>query len=334
MELVISKPKAWDKDSMVTLTVQQGSVSLWKFPFKGGATNEFHLNPVSHSISFNVDKVFRNGSIVLWVEAMNKSTVMRDIQLVLSRSEGGPTDTAAATAVWADATDSYLDPPYDAAAVFYDDPWDQVNGDARNIIELAKGTGKRPDGLVTNVIGVKLKGVYDAMIVQFQLTPTKEPDGSDLNWNNYPVYPFIEQREEDFQWTQGDLNQPWVRTITVFPPINPDTANDSPYRSNGILPEGYLYSADLTGPGLRVPRPDLQGTRLFDARTFETWVGIDFKNPKQPGDIATITKYYGTRGSDFFNWHSTVLVDYDVNGDLERLGGDFGANTIPLRAPS
>jgi hypothetical protein len=218
--------------------------------------------------------------------------------------------------------------------VFYDDPWDQVNGAARSIIELAKGTGKRPDGIVKGVAGVGFKGVYDAMIVQFQLTPTKEPDGSDVNWNNYPVYPFAEQRKEAFRWT-ADPNQPWIRTApTTYPSSNPDIANDSPYRSQGILDQGYIYSADLTRPGIPIPHPERSGAQIFDARTFETWVGIDFKNPKQKGDIATITNYYGTRGSDFFYWHSTILADYDVNGNLERLGGDFGAGTIPLRAPS
>jgi len=307
IKVILKKPTQVLANKTLDLTVTAsaiGNIKFWKNSWKG--EEAFTLTNGTRSFSQAEINAFDDGGYVVWMESKDASAALKDI--VLTLKYGGNTDTAVATAIWSTVTAKYADQA--TAAVYAGPVWGEVpeNDVVRKLItDKYMGTGVLPI--------LPAYGIRNMIVMQFKITPdlTGLPEVNPIKIDASRIInrTFYGRDDSNQQWgdPKSKVSLPYMADLPNDDKRNTDESKD-------LIAGQYWYSADAPGIGVVIKPPGSFNQEAINFNGMEFLrINIDNTSPLQGENV------WGSRSSDFFNWHSTMLIQADANGVYSRIGG-------------
>ncbi|HRX78750.1 MAG TPA: hypothetical protein P5307_06785 [Pirellulaceae bacterium] len=286
IEVVLKKPSIYNPGGTVNFEVTYGngtsdSAKIWKDKFREDEAD------VSVSFSFGESESQRT----YWVELISPSAEIGDYHFSYSY-EGGFTDYASATAVWASITavahdrDPSKSFRESADAILNDPAWAEVNGGAK--VDLEKGI---PPGLST--AAAPGYGIHNGIYQRWTVTPPR------INQYQNIVKVDLARRIESAYWSiwDDDMVVSFIKTAfdAAGESANDDTTPDD--ESNELTASDHFFVVDI--PGHPTADPPSDGLQYWIWKyNFQEFVRIGIGT--RPSGINPA----GSRASDYFDWHA------------------------------
>ena len=268
-----------------------GTIALWQEATKGTRV------PMNGGIARFDPSVFVDGKKTIWVELTAPSATLRDNDLLMVFSGGS--DIVKATGVWAAVTAMEHDTK-DAAVLFAEPQWSDIENPPRSGIENWGGTGLRP---VDPVLGVR-----NVMAMQFTVQPPGIRNEADVH--------FDITRRFAARVTTLDTNGNVVTSSTVTFPNELEEANDDSVADDEIdepNQNNHMYVEDE--PGIATGSIGLNEVTAIYRASFEEFMRVGIKTDPAGDGVS------GSQASNTFEWHCCHLITY-VGGAWVRSTGN------------
>jgi hypothetical protein len=319
IKVVLKKPSIYHAGDTMTFSVTFGngtsdSSKIWKDEFRDEEAN------VSESFSFGATETEK----VYWVELISPSVEIGDYHLSYGYMEGGFTDYASATAVWATAT-LINDDNATAAQVLAANPrieQDPAHQSTEDALKLWGGTGLIPSSFK----GSPLREFFaNGILMQFKVTPVGI-------WNYDHIVKFdITRRIADKDWVKTPTGA--LRKVEDVPfPADKESSTEDTDGGNGITDDpdkdGYMYSYDAPAAvfAANYPGTNPVGTWRYYVGNGEEFVRVGIG--ADPVGVGVV----GSRASELLPWHFRHQIHVALNADgiplLFRTTGDQLETTV------
>ena len=278
MMLKIVKPQP-DLGGDVVLSVNSGNVKFWT-----ESTKKTEVALTNGKLSIPVDQIPAEG-MILWVEAVDKSTAVRDIELQLEYK--GVFDKVRATGIWVEQTDVKHDKD--------DQDWQDITTPPGPLsqypLPLRYGLNPIiPPGVHVNVIGIQYT-VFPAGI-------QNEPN----------VYFDVGRRKDRAYWVKNDGQWSLMPDTTheLFPAQADASNDDSREDDESAAPNanGHIYVRDTPLMANLLINDEIRYVGNF-LEYVRVGIGNNFSDPSG-------NRVSGSRASTFYAWNSWISLIWDA----------------------
>lgn len=327
MRLLIHRPEPSMEGDTVTLKVNSGNVRLWEQSTRFGL-----FEMAGNAREIPVDTIPEDGGLELWVEVVDQSQSLQDIELELKYKN--ISDFVRATGIWvkqeaieikhhntdkawSQLLDPKLDPPHPVNA------FHSVLNDTFGLSPLS-GT-VAGNAVFSNNIGFRFivgpVGIEDPKyreIVHFDITRRRDTK----LWEQVTGagLPFMEEEQ----------NKVVMPLHTEELPNDDDPSELDADESDYPLSDRSMFSLDA--PAISAAA----GTVRVAKHNFDEWLRISFGDSPEPEDNAVA----GSRASEYIAWHSRTRISRDLtvtrrdpDDGHETNSNDVAPEHIELTAP-
>ncbi|MDA1049852.1 MAG: hypothetical protein O3C40_05165, partial [Planctomycetota bacterium] len=317
IKVVLKKPSFYPAGAMMRFDVTfgngaHGSAKIWKDEYRD------QLEDPSPSLTFGESETER----IYWVELISPSVEIGDYHFSYGYMQGGLTDYASATAVWASVT-AVEHNNRTGAAILADPKWADVSGVVRTALESQVDAGLLP---VARALGI-LNVIYQ----RWTVTPPRIHQYSDI------VKVDVGRRLESIRWSIDDNGNVVVNPITGvvvgFEEIDfeggDEFANDDASELDETGPDlsahDHIFSLDTPGTDSAAPAILQFWVKEVNFEEFVR-IGIGANDPHDNG-------VSGSRASEKFKWHASFYLQ-EINGFWYRRPLLTGPNNTALINPN
>jgi len=310
-------------DVALTITGDGTKTELWKAESKAGGKETAR--------SWAITSL----PVTVWVEGLDKSAAVRDIEVVLKKkgagggfADGAELDKAKLTFVWATSAGVEHDRKT-ADQLLADDAWKNMTDPPRFRFAHLPGIPPFRDG--TGLLPVNnIQGVRNGIVTKFKIEPANV-------WNEPGVTFDASRQAEGRWWDKSGATWKEDQSMRRTWPSGDEEANDEPEPTNEDTDDsrrpnnsGEHFQQDAPG----VANPSAYADESCLRYNFRDYIRVRFDGTEPNGN-----KTDGSRCSDKYDWHCRHRWEKDAaSGKWKRTTGDnqesdsndIGANHITV----